>query len=813
MAKNLKLNIKNTQIAEALNLKKIKKKVSSKVKKTQAETEASSTSEKKVKARVLPPKTEEAEKKPKVKVLPPKEEEKEKPTAQQEKKVEKVKLGPILDHPSNIAKKKREEKKLAEKQALEEQKTEPIKEPELIKEEKKQETPSPLEKKPLKANPTKEEDDASKIKKPTAFKDFKDFKAARKNLPKTFDSRDRLGLRGSEDGKWRKKKHPKARRQIEDIPVIRPTELSIKLPMTLKDLASEMKLKVSELISKLFMQGIILTLNDFLDDETTVQLLGHEFGCEITIDTSEEKRLNITDKTIKEEITEIAIEKLISRPPIITFMGHVDHGKTSIIDAIRKSNITAQEAGAITQHIGAFTAETSLGPITILDTPGHEAFSEMRLRGALVTDIVVLVIAGDEGIKDQTIEAINQAKEAKVPIVVAINKSDKGGFDPEKVYRQLSDLDLLPEAWGGTIITVNCSAVTKEGIKDLLEMLSLQSEILELKADPNTRARGSILESEMHKGLGIVATVLVQNGTLRASDSLVFDSEWGKIKTMHDQNNKLVYEAKPSIPVKITGLSSLAPAGSEFIVVSNEKEARQLAHDRGEEFKVKQLHQTKARSLEHLMQQKKDNKNKKILPLILRADVQGSLEALINSLKKILSDKVEIAFVNASVGEISESDIDLATASKASIIGFHTRIESRAEPLIKKQGVTVYQNDIIYHVIDKVKELMKAQLDKIAQENDTGKAIVKTVFKSSQVGNIAGCQITDGNIKRNNFVRVIRNKEEVWKGKIASIKRLKDDVKEVQKGFECGIILDGFSDFEVDDILEAFEITYLEQEI
>lgn len=640
----------------------------------------------------------------------------------------------------------------------------------------------------------------------------KELKLKKKEDIKSFDSRDRQGLRDVDNEAWRKRRAFKPRRSVQQEEVIRPKNLAVRLPITIKDLAHEMKLKASQLIAKLLMQGMSLTLNDYLDDETVVQLLGHEFDCSIKIDMSEQKRIRITDKTIRQEIQQTSSNTLTLRPPVVTFMGHVDHGKTSLIDFIRKSNRVSGEAGAITQHIGAFRVKTSAGDVAILDTPGHEAFSEMRSRGANVTDIVILVVAGDEGMKAQTDEAIRQAREAEVPILVAINKCDKENFDVQKVYRELADRDLLPEAWGGAVITVNCSAVTGEGINELLEMIALQAEILELRADPSARARGTILESEMHKGLGAVATILVQNGTLQKGDAIVFGDYSGRIKTMQDEYGKSVEKAGPSTPVKITGLSELSLAGSEFIVVKNEKEAKELAAARVEGRQRDLLTNSKLTSLEKMMA-KKESGETKILPLILRADVQGSLEALKNSLLKITSKKVRLEIVSADVGEISESDIELAAASKATILGFHTTIESNAENLIKQKKITVYTQDVIYHLIDEVKLRMKSLLDKLEKETDLGFATIKTVFKSSQFGNIAGCQVVEGSIKRQNPVRQIRNNTVIWKGKLASLKRIKEDVKEVQKGFECGIVLEGQNDLKEGDTIQSYEITYLEQEL
>ncbi len=648
------------------------------------------------------------------------------------------------------------------------------------------------------------------------FKEFRDVKPQKRPESKrTFDARDRQGLRDTDDEAWRKKRPSHKARPIgvtEEM-IVRPKELSVRIPISVKDLAAAMKLKASQLLAKLFMQGVVLTLNDFLDDETTIQLLGHEFECEIKIDRTEEERIRVTDKTIKQEIQETPAATLILRPPVVTFMGHVDHGKTSLIDKIRATNIAAGEAGAITQHIGAFKCHTAVGDIAILDTPGHEAFSAMRTRGADVTDIIVLVIAGDEGMRAQTLEAIEQAQKALVPIVVAINKSDKPNFNAETVYRQLADNNLLPEVWGGTTITVNCSAHTGTGIKELLEMLALQAEILELKANPHSRARGTVIESEMHKGMGPVATLLVQNGTLRLGDALVFGQNWARIKTMHDEKGKELTEAGPSTPVKITGLSGLPDAGSEFIVVKSEKEARDVSYERVLGKKTATLQQAKRAGLESLMQQGGAKQEKKTLNLILRADVQGSLDALKTSILKIASDKVVINIISADVGEISESDIELASASKAPIVGFHTQIERRADRLIKETKVVVKLHDVIYHAVDDIKTLMLGLLDKIAQENDTGTAEVRATFKASQLGVIAGCSVTDGTIRRNNHIRVQRDGEVVWKGPIASLKRVKEDVREVTKGMECGILLQNFNDVKAGDILQAYEITYLQQEL
>jgi len=839
----MKLNIKNTQIAEALQLGKLKDKLAKK--KADQESEKKPAKTKSASAKITKktkaeePEKEELEEAPRRKArsksvfAEPSEIQKEEAIETTEEAIEEIAPPEVKEEPIKVTEEVDQVEKVIETPPPPPQ---PKAEPERlgptgrhIKDLLPKAKPKPPANKTAESKPGTEKDKPkAKSDKPQAtsdssiakkggkakFKEFRDLKPTRKQPgARAFDSRDRQGLRGSDDDhRWRKRRQSKHRLQPQEDTTQRPTELSIRLPIPLKDLAAEMKLKASQLISKLFLQGLAVTINDILDDETTVQLLGEEFGCTITIDTTEEERIRITDKNIKEEINESSEDLLKPRAPVVTFMGHVDHGKTSLIDYIRKSNITSGEAGEITQHIGAFLCETAVGPISILDTPGHEAFSAMRSRGADVTDIVVLVIAGNEGMRAQTEEALLQAKEANKTIVVAINKSDTPNFDPENVYRQLADQDLLPESWGGQTITINCSAKTGDGISELLEMLALQAEILELRANPDFRARGTVIESEMHKGMGSVATILVQNGTLRIGDSLVFEQYWGKIKTMRDEFGNQLQEAGPSTPVEITGLSGLPEAGQEFIVVKDEKEARSISSARLQDFRQIYLQQKKTAAMESAIQKTAEIK-KKVLHVVLRADVQGSLEAVKTALEKIKSDKAEVNIVNTGVGEVSESDVELAAASNAIIIGFHTRIESHAEPLVKRLGVTVKTHDIIYHAVDDVKALMTELLDKIAEENEKGKAEVRTVFKSSQLGLIAGCIVSEGTIHRNNHVRVIREGEMVWKGSIASLKRVKEDVREVQKGIECGILLQGFKDIQEGDIIEAYEINYISQEL
>ncbi len=641
-------------------------------------------------------------------------------------------------------------------------------------------------------------------------------KAAKKFAPsyrrqafsRVFDSR---SIESEET--WRRKRHAKQKKRKSDEPIVRPKEISVVLPITVKELAAQMKIKGTEVIQKLFLQGLPITINDALEDETTVELIGQEFECIIHIDKRQEERLQITELSIDQEIESTDPDLLETRPPVVTIMGHVDHGKTSIIDSFRKSNLTSGEAGAITQHIGAFQVKTKHGSFTVLDTPGHEAFSAIRARGAHVTDIIVLVVAGDEGIKPQTVEAIQKAKDAKVPIIVAINKKDKPGFNPDEVYRQLSEHELLSEAWGGDVLTVSCSAKTGEGIDVLAEMIALQSEVLELTANPTARARGTVLEAELHRGLGITATLLIQNGTLNVGDAIIFEHEYGKIKTMQDEHGKSVKHALPSMAVKVTGLSGVPASGSEFIMLADEKEARKISEERRAAARFQELKKRSSKSLEHMMTDNVERQRKKTLSIILKADVGGSLEAVRETLLNIPTDKVEINFVSTDVGQISESDIERASASGAIIVGFHTNIESHAELLLKNIKVKIIQSDIIYHLVDAVKEHMVSILDKIRQETEVASAQVQAIFKSSHLGNIAGCKVTEGVVKRSYYVRQYRDGVEIWTGSLSSLKRHQDDVKEVKKDMECGVVLNGTRDVKEGDELRFFEVTYITQEL
>lgn len=806
MAKNLKLKVKNAQLAQALKIGKLKK-TGEKISKTTTSDKKSTAKGKATKDKPVASKVTKAKKSDEAPA------EVKKPariisSINKEVKKAPAKKTPAKKEPATAAIKeeaapKSEPAEVKPTVAVE------VKEPAIVKEAPKSAPPKKEAPKTTAPKPKPAAFTPTPAKKPHAARPAK-----RYETPRSFDSRDRLGLRSDEERSWRRRRPSKYKTtQKKAIEIVRPSEMHVRLPISLKDLAVAMKLKASQIIAKLFIQGVTITINDYLEEETVVQLIGHDFNCEITIDTSEEERLRITNQTIQEELASQDPDKLTQRAPVIAFMGHVDHGKTSLIDSIRKSQIAHGEAGAITQHIGAFKYHREKGDITILDTPGHEAFTLMRERGVSITDLVILVIAGDEGIKPQTEEAMEKAKAAGVPIVVAINKCDKPDFNADNIYRQLADHELLPETWGGSVITVNCSAVTGEGIDQLLEMILLQSEVLELRANNDTRARGTVIESERHKGLGSVTTVLVQNGTLKLGDAIVLDEIYGRVKTMHDENRKSLTVATPSTPVKITGLSGIPMAGSEFIVVSSEKEARKLGVERAAGQKRALLKRVKPEGIETLIQRHSERAEKKTLNLIIRADVQGSLEALKNSLLNIDTDKVEINFIAHGVGEISESDVGLSVASNAPIIGFHTTIESHAEPLLRHFNVKMIKHDIIYHIINDVKQIMIDKLDKIREEHEVGTATVQTTFKVSNLGVIAGCIVNDGIIKKNQIAKLFRGEELLWEGDISSLKRVKDDAKEVKSGLECGILLKNYNDVQEGDLIKSYDVTYSIQEL
>ena len=567
--------------------------------------------------------------------------------------------------------------------------------------------------------------------------------------------------------------------------------------LTIKELAEKMKLQPSAIVKKLFLKGQIVTLNQEIDYEQA-----EEIAMEYDVLCEKEEKVDVIEELLRED--EEDEKDMVSRPPVVCVMGHVDHGKTSLLDAIRKANVTAKEAGGITQHIGAYVVEINGQKITFLDTPGHEAFTAMRMRGAQSTDIAVLVVAADDGVMPQTVEAINHAKAAGVEIIVAINKIDKPSANIERVKQELAEYELVPEDWGGSTIFVPVSAHTHEGIPELLEMIILTSEVKELKANPNRNARGLVIEAELDKGKGPVATVLVQKGTLRVGDNIAVGACYGKVRAMMDDKGRRVKEATPSTPVEILGLNGVPNAGEVFVVTENEKEARSFAETFISESKNKLLEETKAKlSLDDLFTQIKAG-NVKELPIIVKADVQGSVEAVKQSLTKLSNEEVMVKVIHGGVGAINESDVSLASASNAIIIGFNVRPDATAKSIAEREKVDIRLYRVIYQAIEDVEAAMKGMLDPVFEEKVIGHAIVRQLFKASGVGTIAGSYVMDGKFQRGCSVRITREGEQIFEGALASLKRFKDDVKEVATGYECGLVFEKFNDVQVDDMVEAY---------
>ena len=584
----------------------------------------------------------------------------------------------------------------------------------------------------------------------------------------------------------------KAEAKVEEIKTIVIPET-----ITIKELAEKMKLQPSAIVKKLFLQGTIVTINQEIDFEKA-----EEIAMEYDVLCEKEKKINVIEELLREE--EEDEKDMVSRPPVICVMGHVDHGKTSLLDAIRQSNVTAREAGGITQHIGAYVVEANGQRITFLDTPGHEAFTAMRMRGAQATDIAILVVAADDGVMPQTVEAINHAKAAGVEIIVAVNKIDKPSANVERVKQELSEYELIPEDWGGSTVFVPVSAHTKEGIPELLEMILLTAEVKELKANPNRKARGLVIEAQLDKGRGPVATVLVQKGTLKVGDSIAAGSCYGRVRAMMDDKGNRVKEAGPSTPVEILGLNDVPNAGEVFVALQNEKEARSFAETFITEGKNKLIEDTKAKlSLDDLFSQIKAG-NVKELPIIVKADVQGSVEAVKQSLVKLSNEEVVVKVIHGGVGTINESDVTLASASNAIIIGFNVRPDATAKSIADREKVDMRLYRVIYQAIEDVEAAMKGMLDPIYEEQVTGHAVVRQTFKASGVGTIAGSYVLDGKITRGSKARITREGEQIFEGPLASLKRFKDDVKEVNAGYECGLVFEGFNDLKEDDMIEIY---------
>jgi len=578
----------------------------------------------------------------------------------------------------------------------------------------------------------------------------------------------------------------------EEIKVITIPEV-----LTIKELADRMKKPSAALIKKLLLQGKVVTLNHEITFEEA-----EEIALEYDIICEKEKKVNELEELLKDE--EDPVESLVKRPPVVCVMGHVDHGKTSLLDAIRQTNVTAREAGGITQHIGAYVVDINGEKITFLDTPGHEAFTSMRMRGAKSTDIAILVVAADDGVMPQTVEAISHAKAAGVTIIVAVNKIDKPSANVERVKQELTEYDLIAEDWGGDTIFVPVSAHTKEGIDQLLEMVLLSAEMLELKANPNRKARGIVIEAQLDKGRGPVATVLVQKGTLRVGDNIVVGSSYGKVRAMMDDMGRRVKEATPSTPVEIIGLNQVPEAGETFIVTNNEKEARHIAEVYLAQSKEKLIADTKAKlSLDGLFSQIQAG-NIKELNLIIKADVQGSVEAMKQSLTRLSNDEIAIRIIHGGVGAINESDVTLASTSNAIIIGFNVRPDNAAKDTAEREKVEIKLYRVIYDAINDIEAAMKGMLDPVYEEKIIGHAEVRATFKASGVGTIAGSYVTDGKIQRNSKARIYRDNKLIYDGSLASLKRFQDDVKEVAAGYECGLVFEKFNDIREGDKVEFY---------
>jgi len=564
--------------------------------------------------------------------------------------------------------------------------------------------------------------------------------------------------------------------------------------ITVKELADKLNKPTTEVIKQLMFMGVMAAINQELD-LSTAEKLAEKFNAVIV-----QKEDETIAQESEEENEDFGTQK---RPPVVTVMGHVDHGKTSILDAIRKEKVTSTEAGGITQHIGAYTVEINGEKITFLDTPGHEAFTTMRARGAQVTDIVILVVAADDGIMPQTVEAINHCKAAEVPIIVAINKIDKPAANIDRVKQELTEHNLIPEDWGGDVVTVPVSAHTKEGLDSLLEMITLTAEVEELKADPERKAKGTVIEAKLDKGRGPVASLLVQNGTLKVGDSIIVGNTYGRIRAMFDDKGKNIKSAGPSIPVEILGLSEVPAAGDRFNVVKDEKTARNMADKRKEKLRAERIQSSNRVSLEDLYNQIQEGKVKE-LDVIVKADVQGSVEAVTQSLEKLSTDSVKVRVIHGAVGAISETDVTLSAASNAIIIGFNVRPSNNASVLAEKEGVTVRTYRVIYDALDDIKAAMVGMLEPEYREAVLGSAEVRAVYKISSIGTIAGCYVLNGKITRDSSVRIIRDGIVIFETEISSLKRFKDDAKEVAKGYECGLSVEKFNDIKEGDIIEAF---------
>ncbi|EMW5971346.1 translation initiation factor IF-2 [Enterococcus faecium] len=601
------------------------------------------------------------------------------------------------------------------------------------------------------------------------------------------------------------KKGKKGKQQQSTKPAVPPRKFR-ELPdvleytegMNVADIAKKIHREPAEIIKKLFMLGVMVNQNQALDKDT-IELLATDYGME----PQEKVQVDIADIDKFFEAEEVDPDKLVSRPPVVTIMGHVDHGKTTLLDTLRHSRVTSGEAGGITQHIGAYQIDIDGKPITFLDTPGHAAFTSMRARGASITDITILVVAADDGVMPQTVEAINHAKAAGVPIIVAVNKIDKPGANPQHVMQELSEYELIPEAWGGETIFVEISAKFGQNIEELLEMILLVAEVEDLKADPTQRAIGTVIEARLDKGKGPVSTLLVQEGTLHVGDPIVVGNTYGRVRVMTNDLGRRDKEAGPATPVEITGLNDVPQAGDRFVVFEDEKTARAAGEERAKRALLENRAATSRVTLDNLFESLKEGELKEV-NVIIKADVQGSAEALAASLKKIDVEGVRVKIVHSAVGAINESDVTLAAASNAIIIGFNVRPTPQAKVQADTEEVDIRLHRIIYKAIEEIETAMKGMLDPEFEEKITGQMIIRETFKVSKVGTIAGAYVTEGYIRRDSGVRVIRDGIVIYEGQLASLKRFKDDVKEVKMGYECGAMIEKFNDIKVDDVIEGF---------
>lgn len=575
--------------------------------------------------------------------------------------------------------------------------------------------------------------------------------------------------------------------------------------MNVADIAKKIHREPAEIIKKLFMMGVMVNQNQALDKDT-IELLAVDYGME----PQEKVQVDIADIDKFFEPEAVVEENLTTRPPVVTIMGHVDHGKTTLLDTLRHSRVTSGEAGGITQHIGAYQLDIDGKPITFLDTPGHAAFTSMRARGASITDITILVVAADDGVMPQTIEAINHAKAAIVPIIVAVNKIDKPGANPDHVKQELSEHELIPEEWGGDTIFVNISAKFNQNIDELLENILLIAEVEDLKADPTQKAIGTVIEARLDKGKGPVATLLVQQGTLHVGDPIVVGNTYGRVRVMTNDMGRRDKEAGPATPVEITGLNDVPQAGDRFVVFEDEKTARQAGEERAKRALLEQRSASSRVTLDNLFESLKEGELKEV-NIIVKADVQGSAEAVSASLQKIDVEGVRVKIVHAAVGAINESDVTLAAASNAIIIGFNVRPTPQAKQQAEQEEVDIRLHRIIYKALEEIETAMKGLLDPEFEEKITGQMTVRELYKVSKIGTIAGCYVTEGFIRRDSGVRVIRDGIVIYEGKLASLKRFKDDVKEVKLGFECGAMIENFNDLRVDDAIEGFIMEEIKQ--